>query len=67
MKLNELLHDFEIFTNNEEKNLLKGFSESCPYENFSEREKVIIENLIRKSLLTKVKHNGLTLVIKNEY
>lgn len=67
MKLNELLHNFEIFTTNEEKGLLEILERPTPMGTFNEREQVILQNLIRKSLISKIKSHGATLVIKNEY
>jgi len=66
MKLNELIEDFEIFTTNEEKDVLSRLDSVRPLESFTEREQTIIENLIRKSLVSKVHNNGSTLVLANE-
>lgn len=64
MKLSEV---FSIYTTNEEQTLLDKISDIVPIESYTEREQFIIENLIRKSLVTKVKHNQSYLVVKNEY
>lgn len=66
MKLNELLQDFVIFQTNEESEVLKRLEGIKALETFSEREQAIIENLIRKSLVSKVQRNGSTLVMVNE-
>ena len=66
MKLNELLQDFVIFQTNEESEVLERLEGIKAIETFSEREKAIIENLIRKSLVSKVQRNGSTLVMVNE-
>lgn len=66
MKLNELLQDFVIFQTNEESEVLKRLEGIKAIETFSEREQAIIENLIRKSLVSKVQRNGSTLVMVNE-
>lgn len=66
MKLNELLQDFQIFQTNEESEVLKRLEGIKALETFSEREQAIIENLIRKSLVSKVQRNGSTLVMVNE-
>jgi hypothetical protein len=65
MKINELISNFEIFTTNEEKEVLENLNRLAPLESFSPREQVVIENLIKKSLVSKVVHNNSTLVIKN--
>jgi hypothetical protein len=58
MKLNELLQDFTIFLNNEEKNFLDKFSRGCYIDTLTEHDQLIVDNLIRKSVLVKVRHQG---------
>lgn len=67
MKLNELISNFEIYTTNEESRLLENMNGTASLDQFSEREQVIIDNLIKKSLLSKFMYQGQTMVIKNEY
>lgn len=64
MKLSEV---FDIYTTNEEQTVLDKMDSVVPIESYTEREQFIIENLIRKSLVTKIKHNQSYLVVKNEY
>lgn len=66
MKLNELITEFNIFTSNEEKKLLDMINKPCYSETLSEREVVVAENLVRKSLLSKIRYKGSTVFIKNE-
>lgn len=66
MKLNELIEDFTIYTTNEEKEVLSKIDDMTSLDVFSEREQTIIENLIRKSLVSKVQRRGSTLVMANE-
>jgi len=66
MKLNELIEDFTIFTTNEEKQVLSKIDDMMSLDTFTEREQAIIENLIRKSLVSKVQQRGSTLVMANE-
>ena len=66
MKLNELIKSFEIFITNEEKRLLETFNVPVPMSSFAEREQVIINNLIRKSVISKIRHNGTVMVMRNE-
>jgi hypothetical protein len=54
MKINELLDNFKIFTSNEEKDLLDKLETVAYLDSFSERDRHIIENLIRKSLVIKI-------------
>jgi hypothetical protein len=64
MKINELIKS--IYMTNEEKNLLETFDEPKPLSSFIEREQVIINNLIRKSIISKIRHNGAVMVMRNE-
>lgn len=64
MKINELIKS--IYVTNEEKHLLETFDEPKPLSTFAEREQVIINNLIRKSIISKIRHNGTVMVMRNE-
>jgi hypothetical protein len=67
MKLNELIEDFIIYTTNEEQQVLSKIDDMMSIDIFTDREQVIIENLVRKSLVSKVQQeNGSTLVMANE-
>jgi hypothetical protein len=66
MKLNELIKEFTVHVTNEENDLLDKINEPCYYESFTEREQFVIENLFRKSLLTKVHNKGNVMVVPNE-
>jgi RNA-binding protein YhbY len=66
MKLNELIDAFTIYTTNEEKEMLSRIDDMMSLDAFTEREQAIIENLIRKSLVSKVQRRGSTLVMANE-
>jgi hypothetical protein len=67
MKLNELLHSFTIYLNNEEAALLESLAGVQYIDSFNERERIIIENLVRKSLVTKIHNKGSTMVVKNDF
>jgi len=56
----------EIYMTNEEKALLETIDDVRPLGSFPEREQTIINNLIRKSIISKVQHNGTIMVIRNE-
>lgn len=66
MKINELLKNFEIFMTNEERKILDNLTTPCYIDTFTEREQLVIENLARKSLLTKVYQQGTMVVVPNE-
>lgn len=54
MKINELIQNFKVYTTNEEAKLLKKLTHAVPLSSFSERDRFIIESLIRKSLVIKI-------------
>ncbi len=64
MKINELIKS--TYTTNEENDLLETLSKPAPLSTFIEREQVIISNLIRKSIISKVRHNGTVMVMRND-
>lgn len=66
MKMNQLISEFSIFTTNEEEKLLNSLTNDVrPLQSFSEREQAIIENLNRKSLVSKVFTKNQCWVMKN--
>ena len=66
MKINDLIHDFEIFVSNEEKSLLANMQSVAPLNSYTDRERTIIENLIKKSLVSKIMHKNTVMVTRNE-
>lgn len=54
MKINELLGEFTIYRSREEDDMLKRLTEAAFLNSFSERDRFIIEGLIRKSLVIKI-------------
>jgi hypothetical protein len=66
MKINELIKGFTVFTTNEERAILESMTDLAPLSSFNERERVIITDLVRKSLITKIVYNGQIMVRKNE-
>jgi len=66
MKINELISTFSIFTSREEADLLERITQPSMLESYTEREQFIINNLIRKSLVSKVHHNNEIIVVPNE-
>ena len=67
MKINELINSFEIFITNEERSIYETMKDKSALAQFNEREQFIIQNLIRKSLVSKVISNGQVLVVKNDH
>jgi hypothetical protein len=60
MRINEFVRNIDVWMNQEERSLLESISEPRSVSSFNERERAIIESLIRKSLLIKVqgKHSS---------
>lgn len=67
MKINSLIQDFEIYQTNEQKNLLEEINGLMPLSCFDERQQVIINELIRKSILSKILYNNSVMVVKNDF
>jgi len=67
MKLNELITSFTIALSNEEAEVLEKVKPVQPLQGFSPREQVIIENLIRKSLVSKVLRDNTVMVVQNDF
>jgi hypothetical protein len=67
MKLNELINSFSIAISNEEAEVLEKVNPVQPLQGFSPREQVIIENLIRKSLVSKILKDNIVMVVQNEF
>ena len=56
-----------IYMTNEEKALLETINDVRPLGSFPEREQTIINNLIRKSIISKVQtQSGTIVVIRND-
>lgn len=54
MKINELISDFEIWTTNEEKDLLEKLQHPVKLASLTEQEQYKVQVMIRKSLVTKI-------------
>ena len=67
MKINELIQDFKIYMTNEEKSLYDRLEGTKLLSNFNEREQVVMNNLIRKSLVSKVHYQNHILVARNDH
>jgi hypothetical protein len=65
MKINELITSFEIWTTNEEADLLKKLNRPVKLSQLSEQEQFKIQAMIRKSLVTKMGFEDPT-VVANE-
>jgi hypothetical protein len=66
MKINELISNFTIFTSLEEDSMLERLQSVSYLNSFNERDRFIIEGLIRKSLVIKIGDTN-PRVIANEF
>ena len=66
MKLNDLIGAIKIAITNEEKVLLDKLTKPEYIKNFQEREQYVLENLIRKSLVSKVIYKGEVVVVPDD-
>ena len=66
MKINELLHSFEIFMTNEEREVMKKLSKPVKLAHLSEEDQFKVEGLIRKSLVTKIGHDDPSVVANDQ-
>jgi hypothetical protein len=62
MKINELISDFEIWTTNEEAELLEKLQQPVKLSTLSETEQFRVQAMIRKSLVTKIGMTDPTIV-----
>ena len=65
MKRNDMVEGLEIYTSNEEKEFLDRIIQPVKMSTLTERDYVVAENLIRKSLLIKVGFQDPS-IVKNE-
>ena len=63
MKISDLIQN--TFTTNEEQEIMNEIDKASPLEGFTERQQVIIEQLVRKSLVSKFKMGSTVMVVKN--
>ena len=66
MKINDLISDFRIAITNEEKIVLDKLKEPEYIKNFQEREQYVLENLIRKNLVSKIYYKGEVIVVPDD-
>lgn len=66
MKINDLISSFTIQLSNEETEIFEKLDNVCSLSQFNEREQFVIQNLIRKSMVSKISANGQTLVVRND-
>ena len=66
MKINELISNFEIWTTNEEAMMLTRLTKPVRLASMNEHDQIIINNMIRKSLVTKIGHKDPMVVINEK-
>jgi hypothetical protein len=65
MKLNELVRSIPTWMSREEREIYDKLTDLRSMSTFDEREQVIIEHLVRKSLVIKVESKGVAYVYPN--
>ena len=65
MKINELIQEFEIWTTNEEQEILKRLKNPVKLSSMTEHDQFKVQAMIRKSLVSKYGHKDPT-VVANE-
>jgi len=66
VRIDDVLEQFTIQVTNEEDTLLDTIDSRTPLSQFNEREQFVIENLVRKSLVSKIVIGAQTLVVRND-
>lgn len=66
MKINELIETFDVWTTNEEADLLKRLSKPIKLSQLDEHDQFRIQAMIRKSLVTKVGMTDPTVVANDK-
>jgi hypothetical protein len=67
MKINELIQDFEIWTTNEERSILKRLKDPVKLAQLSEHDQFKVQAMIRKSLITKIGFNDPSVVANEKF
>ena len=67
MKINELIQEFTIQCTNEERATLKKCNHVRSLDSYSERDRFVIEGLIRKALVSRLIQDGTVMVVANEF
>jgi len=67
LKINDLLQEFTIQCTNEERSVLKKCVDVRSLDSYSERDRFVIEGLIRKALVSKLIQDGTVMVVANEF
>jgi hypothetical protein len=66
MRLDDVLRQFEIAITNEERKVLDKLTKPEYIKDFQEREQFVLENLIRKSLVSRVFYKGEVVVVPDD-
>lgn len=67
MRLNQLLPEFVIYVSNEEAEVREKCSDLTPIDSFTEREQFVLEQLVKKSVVSRIKHNNQWWVLANDF
>jgi|TARA_B110000971_G_scaffold209537_1_gene235763 hypothetical protein len=63
MKIKDLINN--TYITNEEATVMKKIDDASPLKGFSERDQFIMNSLIRKNLISKIRNGSTVMVVKN--
>lgn len=66
MRIQEIQDGTKIIVSNEESSVLGKIRDFAMLETFNERERYIIESLVKKSLVTRIPRNNSYVIVKND-
>lgn len=66
MRVEELRAGIDIYLSNEEKTVLEKIVDGSQIEIYKERDRIIIDELVKKDLVSKFSTNNSYLIIRND-
>ncbi len=65
MNFKQITNELRVQISLEEKKLLAKMDTLCDYEEFTERQQYVLDNLIRKDIIKKVLYQGKQYLVNN--
>jgi|TARA_R110001592_G_scaffold276028_1_gene543130 hypothetical protein len=65
MNFREIANGLQVATSNEEEGLLTQMETLSNYNEFTERQQFLLDNLVRKDIIKKVLYNGNCYLVNN--
>jgi len=66
MKIFDLRKGLDIILSNEEAQVFEKIQSSSDIKQFTSRERVVLKSLLRKDMISSVKHENTRHIVKNE-